>query len=81
MCISAFLNHGLGIRHQMILAQTTTRQHCAWAGRDMLSIVLGLSQLCLQGPVPVGDTGGEVSGAIIPPGRFVKSFLSRAGGS
>lgn len=34
-----------------------------------------------RGLVPAGDTGGEVSGAIIPPGGFVKSFLPVSGGS
>lgn len=34
-----------------------------------------------RGLVPAGDTGREVSGAIIPPGRFVKSFLPVSGGS
>lgn len=32
-----------------------------------------------RGLVPAGDTGGEVSGAIVPSGRFVKSFLSVPG--
>ena len=34
-----------------------------------------------RGLVPAGDTGGEVSGAVIPLGKFVKSFPPVSGGS
>lgn len=51
----------------------------------MLWAALGLSQSCLwcceEGLVPHGDTGEELTDVIIPPGKFMKSFLPVSGGS
>lgn len=93
MFVSAFLTYGLGIRPwiggglhdtgsiHLLPALCMGRMGHALCCTAVLYWVChnSVSGAVERGLIPTGDTGGEVSGAVFPSGRFVKSFLPVSG--